>query len=1008
MEQPKEEMVEEVKLKEKIVEDRKKKAEVKIEQPKEEMIEEVKTKEKIVEDKKKKAEVKMEKPKEKIVEAMKPKEKTVEDKKKAEAKMEQSKEEMVEEVKPKDKTVEDKKKAEAKMEQPKEEMVEEVKSKEKIVEDKKKKAEVKMEKPKEETVEEEKMERPIREKHSEEIPVETVSVSFEFTKQRTQKIGVGTIFNSERPTEQIELTEEIKRRSPRGDAVQVLTVGEKCSACTSFCISAADINKTVSDIPKKNLKDSSISVIADIEVDSGEEIATTDAIVDVLKMFEETELVITDFASDIFDVDVTLDALMEEEFIEAIGPVFHNQLASLVVQMSTAVVAISRLIEETKILSANAEAEISMSVATETEIQELNLKLQKAGHESLKNFEIEEKLKDAEKESQKTDKEEKEKPKEEAEKRKKKVPKALTIPAEISSKYGDKSTILSETTITTEIAMNEETAEIETLPKKSLFASVAIKVDSTKSRKTVKRREFSVEEFTSKDEAGKEVFEERKKSLEELEKSETNRLTIEDEKKEAYERARKRRTGFIQTPDKEIVAFRGDIIKIECELVNEDDDFTWLINDKPANEDSRCKEEVNLFIRTLKITNIAPEDEGTIIIAKVGDIIAETIIHVEDTPAEIIEPLPRRSFGKCGEDVTLAVSVTHPAHSIIWEFDGEELSKDQTSYVVTEEGNFYTLTIKNATYDHAGRYSVKVDSLKTSTMLIMQGLPIIEKQEPESVNFEVHENLLLNIPYKAVPEPTVECFFNNEPLLVGTKLQLDIINDMVQFCKRKTNKNDSGEYTFKISNEFGQATKTFTVNVKDVPDVPENPRIIDVSSDIVSVAWDAPKDDGGSKIIGYVIEKKEISRRTFHHVIQVTDAKTKCLIEDLDADTEYIFRVAAINKYGTGEFSEFPAVHTTPAAEESELEKILPEEISSEEILSEEILSKEIISEEIPQEKELEKISDKVDEEQELIEPKKPKAKKAVKKDRSKKTEPPEEVMERITSEEVAAKETTS
>lgn len=61
-------------------------------------------------------------------------------------------------------------------------------------------------------------------------------------------------------------------------------------------------------------------------MDSGEEIATTDAIVDVLEMFEETELAITEFASDILDVDVTLDALMEEEFIEAVGPVFQNQV----------------------------------------------------------------------------------------------------------------------------------------------------------------------------------------------------------------------------------------------------------------------------------------------------------------------------------------------------------------------------------------------------------------------------------------------------------------------------------------------------------------------------------------------------------------------------------------------------------------------------------------------------------------------------------------------------------
>lgn len=457
------------------------------------------------------------------------------------------------------------------------------------------------------------------------------------------------------------------------------------------------------------------------------------------------------------------------------------------------------------------------------------------------------------------------------ERKKKKIPKALVIPAEISSKYGDKSTLLSETIMTTEITMNEKTAEVETSPQKSLSASVAIKVDSAKSRKSVSRRASSAEKFTFKDveeetemevaeksvrktkkqtglppvpkaqeeveveliseqeehrenkdqvkkmeEAGKDLEEEkqRKKSIGEIKKIETVELIPkESEKQEAYERARKKRIGFIQTPDKEIIAFRGDTIKIECELLNKAD-FTWLINNKPASEDSRCIEEVDSLIRTLTITNIALDDDETIIVAKVGDIVAETIIHVEDTPAEIIEPLPRRSFGKCGEDVTFTVAVTHPAHSIVWELNGEKMPLDEGNYVTSEEGNIYALTIKNATYDHTGRYSVKVDSSETSTTLIMQGAPIVEKQEPENVNFEAQENLLLNIPYKAVPEPTIDCFFNNEPLLIGTKLKLEVINDMVQFCKRKTNKNDSGEYTFKISNEFGEAIKTFTVNVK--------------------------------------------------------------------------------------------------------------------------------------------------------------------------------------------------
>ncbi|VBB25891.1 unnamed protein product, partial [Acanthocheilonema viteae] len=907
----------------------------------------------------------------------------------------------------------------------------------------------------------EKMERPeelgmLKTKHSEEIPVETVSISFEFTKQRTQKIGVGTIFNSERPTEQIELAEEIIRPSPRGETVQIFALARKCSTCTSFCIGreiedenfTVDYDETVSEMSRRRSKERSTSVVADIEVDAGEEMATTDAIVDVLTSFEESELALNELASNILDVDVTLDGLMEEESIEAIGPVFHSQIASLVVQMSPAIVAISRLIEEVKMLAENAETEILISIASKTEMQQLNLKLPKAKRKSIVT---DQKIESVGKESQ--DIEEvtlflfstagkKEKSEKGMEKRKKKVPKALVIPAEISSKYGDKSTLISETIITTEIAMNGETAEVETSPKKSLSASVAMKVDSAKSRKSVSHRTCSAENFTFKNiekEAGMEVAEEsvriskkrtglpplpktkevevelvfeqkeyqenaenifpvtfikeelvitvqgtaksEKKKVEkagkdlEEEKIELTPIAKDSEKQEAYEHARKKRTGFIQAPDKEIIAFRGDTIKIECELVN-NDDFIWLINNKPASEDSRCIEEVSSLIRTLTMMDITPNDNETIVVAKVGDIVAETIIFVEDTPAEIIELLPRRTFGKCGEDVTLAVSVTHPAHSIIWECKGEKVSQDDENYVITQQGNIYTLTIKNATYDDAGRYSIKVDSLETSTMLIMQGAPIIAKQpEPESVNFEAHENLLLNIPYKAVPEPSVSCFFNNEPLLVGAKLKLEIINDMVQFCKRKTNKNDSGEYTFKISNEFGEAVKTFTINVKDISGVPENPRIVDVSRDTASVEWDAPKDDGGSKIIGYIVEKKEIGRRTFHHVIQVTDDKTNCLIEDLDADTEYSFRVAAINKYGTGEFAEFPLVHTNAIPEES-MEKIPQEEM------------------------ELEKIQEKMDEEQELTE-----LKKAIKDDESKTNEQLEEEMKQVVNEEITVED---
>lgn len=69
-----------------------------------------------------------------------------------------------------------------------------------------------------------------------------------------------------------------------------------------------------------------VVVIAEIDVEAGEEVATTDGTVDMLATFEETEITISETASDILDVDVSLEALMEEEFIEATGPTSYTQV----------------------------------------------------------------------------------------------------------------------------------------------------------------------------------------------------------------------------------------------------------------------------------------------------------------------------------------------------------------------------------------------------------------------------------------------------------------------------------------------------------------------------------------------------------------------------------------------------------------------------------------------------------------------------------------------------------
>lgn len=55
----------------------------------------------------------------------------------------------------------------------------------------------------------------------------------------------------------------------------------------------------------------------------------------------------------------------------------------------------------------------------------------------------------------------------------------------------------------------------------------------------------------------------------------------------------------------------------------------------------------------------------------------------------------------------------------------------------------------------------------------------------------------------------------------------------------------------------------------DTPEMPEEIQVTEVGPDFIAVTWKAPSNDGGSEIVGYVVEKKEAGRRTFHTVAKV-------------------------------------------------------------------------------------------------------------------------------------------
>lgn len=87
----------------------------------------------------------------------------------------------------------------------------------------------------------------------------------------------------------------------------------------------------------------------------------------------------------------------------------------------------------------------------------------------------------------------------------------------------------------------------------------------------------------------------------------------------------------------------------------------------------------------------------------------------------------------------------------------------------------------------------------------------------------------------------------------------------------------------------------------DKPGPPESPEVTEVDKENATLTWQPPTTDGGSPVTGYVIERRMTSSARWVICNKEPVPELTYKVTDLMEDSEYEFRISAVNKVGQGE-----------------------------------------------------------------------------------------------------------
>ncbi|XP_076132939.1 immunoglobulin-like and fibronectin type III domain-containing protein 1 [Alosa pseudoharengus] len=291
--------------------------------------------------------------------------------------------------------------------------------------------------------------------------------------------------------------------------------------------------------------------------------------------------------------------------------------------------------------------------------------------------------------------------------------------------------------------------------------------------------------------------------------------------------------------------------------------------------------------------------------ARQGSLMPETVI---DPGVQFVSGLSDVT-ALLGQPAELTCKLSSEQSEGAWYKDGKKLSADgEDGVILSKDGPNHKLLISKCEEEHSGRYRFEAEGRKSEATLYIKDPPRFNSDDlgkfSEPVIVRVGQNAVFKLPFEGRDPMKIQWYREGEELLDDTNVKIEKSLTQSRLLLSRCQRKESGEIKFRLRNEFGTTEAFSKLIVLDKPGPPQGPvEIVEASSQCIEIKWRPPKDDGGSPVKNYMVDRQQIGRNTWTKIGEIPGVPT---YKDTNVDhgRKYCYRIRAITEEGISEMME--------------------------------------------------------------------------------------------------------